>query len=124
MTPCASCKCATNCANGPTTYFSCSEAIFPLSCNLQFPLVSNGAVSNAARYEHRGTPTLVVALVALRSDAAGFYGSLHGLAAYPVLRWQNRTETVRSCQEVHQPWHAHRPSADLSLSAPKVSTAI
>ena len=52
---------------------------------LRFPLVSNGAVSNAASYEHRGTPTLVVASVALRSDAAGFYGSLHGLAAYPVL---------------------------------------
>ncbi len=85
MTPCASCKCATNCANGPTIYCSCSEATFPLSCKLHFLLVSNDAVSNAARFEHRGTPTLVVASVALRSDAAGFYGSLHGLAAYPVL---------------------------------------
>ncbi len=34
VTPCASCKCATSCANGPTTYFSCSEATFPLSGKL------------------------------------------------------------------------------------------
>src|SRR5450755_2175294 len=52
VTPCASCKCATNCANGPTVYFSCSEAIFPLSSKLQFPLVSNAARFELRRINH------------------------------------------------------------------------
>jgi hypothetical protein len=43
VTPCASCKCATNCANGPTTYLSCSEAISPLYCKLRLLLVSNAS---------------------------------------------------------------------------------
>ena len=58
------------------------------------------------------------------------------LLSYGQNRTENGTEsstlsggrtvlkTVRSCQEVHQPWHSHRPIVDLSSSAPKISTAM